>query len=72
MVKDKEIEIKLIYKDKDKVVEKLKEIGAVFRESYDLEDYYFTLMGKEMSNKNDLLLSEENMNIFKMQNIIKL
>ena len=51
----KEIEVKLTYTDKDKVIEKLKEIGAVFREKYLLEDYYFSLTGTDMSNTNDLL-----------------
>jgi len=51
----KEIEIKLTYKDRGKIVEKLKEIGAVFREKYVLEDYYFSLTGTDMSNTNDLL-----------------
>jgi predicted adenylyl cyclase CyaB len=51
----KEIEVKLTYKDKEKVLAKLKEIGAVFREKYDLEDYYFSIHGTDMSNSNDLL-----------------
>ena len=51
----KEIEVKLTYKDKNKVIEKIKEIGAVFREKYILEDYYFSLTGTDMSNTNDLL-----------------
>jgi len=51
----KEIEIKLIYKNKEAVIAKLKELGAVFREKYILEDYYFSLTGKDMSNTNDLL-----------------
>lgn len=51
----KEIEVKLTYEDRDKVIEKLKEIGAVFREKYTLEDYYFSLNGTDMSNTNDLL-----------------
>ena len=51
----KEIEVKLTYKDKDKILERLKEIGAVFREKYLLEDYYYSLTGTDMSNTNDLL-----------------
>lgn len=51
----KEIEIKLTYKDKDKVLERLKEIGAKFREKYLLEDYYYSITGTNMSNTNDLL-----------------
>jgi predicted adenylyl cyclase CyaB len=51
----KEIEVKLTYKDKDKVIERLKEVGAVFREKYLLEDHYFSLTGTDMSNTNDLL-----------------
>ena len=51
----KEIEVKLTYQDKEKVIEKLKEIGAVFREKYLLEDYYFSLTGTDMSNTNELL-----------------
>jgi predicted adenylyl cyclase CyaB len=51
----KEIEIKLIYKDKAEIIKKLKELGAVFREKYDLEDYYFSLNGTDMSNTNDLI-----------------
>ena len=51
----KEIEVKLTYEDKDRVIEKLKEIGAVFREKYILEDYYFSLTGTDMSNTNELL-----------------
>ncbi len=51
----KEIEVKLTYKNKEKVIERLKEIGAVFREKYLLEDYYFSLTGTDMSNTNDLL-----------------
>lgn len=51
----KEIEVKLLYQDKDKLIEKLKELGAVFREKYLLEDYYFSLTGTDMSNSNELL-----------------
>jgi len=51
----KEIEVKLTYTNRDKVIEKLKEIGAVFREKYTLEDYYFSIKGTDMSNANDLL-----------------
>ena len=51
----KEIEVKLTYEDKEKVIERLKEIGAVFREKYFLEDHYFSLTGTDMSNTNDLL-----------------
>lgn len=51
----KEIEVKLKYKDKEKVVEKLKNMGAKFREKYLLEDHYFSLTGNDMSNTNELL-----------------
>lgn len=51
----KEIEVKLTYTDKEKLIERLKEIGAVFKEKYILEDYYFSLTGEDMSNTNDLL-----------------
>jgi len=51
----KEIEVKLTYDDKDKLIERLKELGAVFRERYLLEDYYYSLTGTDMSNTNDLL-----------------
>ncbi len=51
----KEIEVKLTYEDKDKVIERLKEIDAIFREKYLLEDHYFSLTGTDMSNTNDLL-----------------
>ena len=51
----KEIEVKLTYKNKEKVIEKLKEIGACFREKYDLEDHYYSLTRKNMSNTNELL-----------------
>jgi predicted adenylyl cyclase CyaB len=51
----KEIEIKLTFEDKEKVLAKLKELGATFREKYDLEDYYFSITGTDMANTNDLL-----------------
>jgi adenylate cyclase, class 2 len=51
----KEIEVKLTYKSKDKILERLKEIGAVFREKYLLEDCYYSIIGTDMSNTNDLL-----------------
>jgi predicted adenylyl cyclase CyaB len=51
----KEIEVKLTYKNRAEVVARLKEIGAVFREKYPLEDYYFSLTGTDMGNTNDLL-----------------
>jgi predicted adenylyl cyclase CyaB len=50
----KEIEIKLTYEDKQKVLERIKEIGGVFREKYFLEDYYYSIDGKDMSNTNNL------------------
>ena len=51
----KEIEVKLTYTHKKKVIARLQEIGAVFREKYTLEDSYFSLTGKDMSNTHDLL-----------------
>lgn len=51
----KEIEIKLTFKDRNAVLSRLKELGAVFKDKYDLEDYYFSITGTDMSNINDLL-----------------
>jgi len=51
----KEIEIKLTFDDKEAVLAKLKGLGAVFKDKYDLEDYYFSITGTDMANTNDLL-----------------
>lgn len=51
----KEIEVKLTYKDRNIVINKLKEIKAVFREKYVLEDHYYSMNGKDMSNSNELI-----------------
>ncbi len=50
-----EIEVKLKFQDKEKVISRLKEIGAKFKEKYELEDSYFNLTHKDMKNTHDLL-----------------
>ena len=55
----KEIEIKLSYKDKNKVISKLKEIGAKKRDTVVIEDTYYSLDSTEMSNVNNLLRIRE-------------
>lgn len=52
---DREIEIKLTYKNKEKVLEKLKKISGKFKEKYILEDIYFTRYNETLSNPNELL-----------------
>ena len=50
-----EIEVKLKFEDKEKIVGKIKELGAKFREKYDLEDTYFSLKHNDMKNAHDLV-----------------
>ena len=50
-----EIEVKLKFENKEKIVEKLKELGAKLREQYDLEDTYFSQEHDDMKNAHDLV-----------------
>jgi len=50
-----EIEVKLKFDDKDKILSKLKELGATFREKYELSDTYFSLEHTDMKNAHDLV-----------------
>lgn len=50
-----EIEIKLKYADKEKIIARLQELKAKFREKYDLADAYFSLTHTDMSNAHDLV-----------------
>jgi len=50
-----EIEIKLVYKNKEKVVEKLKNLNANLIETFHLNDTYYGLGHKDMSNSNNLI-----------------
>lgn len=50
-----EIEVKLKFEDKDKILSKLKELGATFREKYELSDTYFSLEYTDMKNAHDLV-----------------
>jgi len=51
----KEIEIKLVFDERRVIVNRLKELGAILKEKYLLEDYYYSVKGTNMSNTNDLL-----------------
>ena len=51
----KEIEVKLKFDDKNKVISKLKEINAVFRDKQELFDSYFSLKNDDMKNAHDLV-----------------
>jgi len=51
---DKEIEVKLKYKNKKDLIKKLKELGAKKKENILLEDTYFGAPGANMSNKNSI------------------
>ncbi|MBI2630248.1 class IV adenylate cyclase [Candidatus Pacearchaeota archaeon] len=50
-----EIEVKLKFEDKEKIVSKLKSLGAKFREKYELTDIYFSLKHNDMKNAHDLI-----------------
>ena len=50
-----EIEIKLKYEHKQKLIEKLEEIGAKLKKKETLEDTYFSLDHTDMSNTHDLI-----------------
>ena len=54
----KEIEVKLKYKNKEKVVNKILEKSGKFLEKYSLSDTYFG-KGRDMSNSNELLRVRE-------------
>jgi predicted adenylyl cyclase CyaB len=50
-----EIEIKLIYKSKSKVIKKLKELGFSLKTKKTIHDTYYSKGQKSMSNKNMLI-----------------
>ena len=50
-----EIEIKLSFKDKDKIIAQLKKIGATFKEKYVLSDIYFSLEDTNMREAKDFI-----------------
>ena len=49
-----EIEIKLTYQDKSKVVDRVKELGFTFDKTTNLSDTYFGIEDQSMSNKSKL------------------
>lgn len=51
----KEVEIKATYENRNKIIEKLKELGFEFKEKYLLEDYYYSQTGTEMANSKDFI-----------------
>lgn len=57
-MKNKEIEIKLKYKDKEEIKRILKKIGAKFKEEYILQDTYFSFQG-DMANAISFLRLRE-------------
>ena len=50
-----EIEIKLSFTDKNKVIAQLKKLGATFKEKYTLADTYFSLEDTDMKNAKDFV-----------------
>ena len=57
-MKDCEIELKLKYRNRKKVIAKLKEMGAKFKENYELHDTYLSFH-KKMSNEHELVRIRE-------------
>jgi predicted adenylyl cyclase CyaB len=57
-MKDQEIELKLKYKNRKKIVDKLKKIGAKYKERFVLHDTYFSFQ-KDMANAKSFLRIRE-------------
>jgi len=52
---DEEIEVKLNYENKEKIVEILKQLNAKFEKKFELHDTYYGLGHSSMNNKNNLV-----------------